>query len=508
MIGSQFAPNPNSPEPGFIRLYKSNIEYVEASLQSWIDREKEKLTEEQIREEYDRRVELGQLQIPVGSTLDSDGATIDAESNSDDPIDASVPATDTPADTDALPESSDADVSTPEADEAAPAEDQSLRSNDTDLHYVAYQSSPDASDTTDQAATNLPPPVVQPPQLNSGETTEPTMRTQTFDEAREEIATSLARDAAIPALDEALTTLLEDHMRPYFGEYRQYEAFVESGLESEDGEPRQPPAKPDLKQIAEDLGLTWAETGLIDASALLDTPFGQGTIRPDESGVSGSVTSVAMNPNTELYRPLQSSYFDTLALQQGAMPEFLQYLFWKTEEQAAFIPEKADIRDEIVDYWRQVKARAIAEEAARELAKKIGEGDDPWSAALSTEERGLVVETNPFTWMNQFGESIGITDVDMLDRVGGEFMQGVFATPVGQVGVAPNANKSKYYIFRVTEVAPADEDLQLRFQADPLKSGPKRIAFDESQRMFSSWVQNLEQELGVEWQVNLSEYLQ
>ena len=56
--------------------------------------------------------------------------------------------------------------------------------------------------------------------------------------------------------------------------------------------------------------------------------------------------------------------------------------------------------------------------------------------------------------------------------------------------------------FRVVEITPTDEDLQLRFDADPLKSGPKRLAFEDSQRLFSAWVENLEQQLGLQWEAN------
>jgi hypothetical protein len=361
---------------------------------------------------------------------------------------------------------------------------------------------------------------VQPPQLGESDeasqtpSDEPQMRTQTFEEARETIADSLARDAAIPALDEALTNLLDETMRPYYGKFRQYQAFKQSDLKDENGEERQPPEAPNLKKLAEDAGLKFTETGLIDGMALAQTPFGQSNIRPDETGMTGSAANVMMTPTMELYRPTRSTYFDQAALQAGEIPEFLQYLSWKTEEQQAYVPELDEVRSEIVDAWKRIQARQLAENAARDLAKKVSvsmpveseETPSAWAEALSDTEQALVVETDPFTWMNQMGEFITTSPVNKLDRAGGEFMRQAFSTPVGQAAVAPNANRNIYYVFRVTSKSPSDEELQARFEADPIKNGPKRIAFESSQRLFAGWLDNLQEEMGLEWQMNVGQF--
>ena len=77
-----------------------------------------------------------------------------------------------------------------------------------------------------------------------------------------------------------------------------------------------------------------------------------------------------MSTSIDLYRPMQSSYFDQSALAQGQVPDFLQYLLWKTEDQAAYIPEKEDVRDEIIDAWKRIKARELAAAAAADIAQK------------------------------------------------------------------------------------------------------------------------------------------
>ncbi len=610
--GAPMPANPNSPEPGFRRNYQANIEYISANTQTWIDREKSKLSEEQLREEYDRRVALNQLQVPVEPALpptaveEGDGGTVPSpdvlESPASEPSTADSPilkdsedgnsapespAPESPAPESPAPESPAPETSTegsdvgPDAEAKRPDEqDQSqgldrLRTPGNSPEFqapatrlVAFTQEPSTTGTVNETSSadagEVPPPAAnettaeaeqaesattentaaeisataqepaaateiadpQTPLPSGGEEDAaaedasgesaasnqdagPTMRTQTFDEARDTIADSLARDAALAAQQEALTDLLENVMQPYYSAYRQYEAFIESGLDKdENGNPRQPPQKPDLKRLAEEAGFEYNETGLIDGNTLAQIPFGLGNVMPDESGLSGSITNVVMNPNVELFSPMQGMYFDQAALMAGGMPEFLRYVFWKVEDREAFVPLFEDIRDEVVDAWKRQRAMQLAAAAADELAKKVvANSEDPWTPALSEAEKSLVVETSPFTWMTALGGEPRLSGVPALrDVVGGEFMQRIFSTPSGQAVVAPNAGHSIYYVCRVVEFSPSESELRERFQADPLKSGPFAIARQESDMMLSGWFGNIEQQLGVEWQMNVGQF--
>ena len=238
---------PNSPEPGFLRLYQANTEYVEANLQDWIEREKEKLTEEQLREEYDRRIALGQLKVPVidESTNESEDTSGDAEgetgeateeneggeaSDASDRRCQSKTLTPPPSRTAASaegetslqldePQSSDAGDSDSTDDGQPTADDQSSIAEPTTSHLVSFvqdgepqaeEESGTADNAVDEEASaedvaegveaaveddvlgplevrtpepGLPPSPVDPSM--------PRMRTQTFEEARDTIADSL-----------------------------------------------------------------------------------------------------------------------------------------------------------------------------------------------------------------------------------------------------------------------------------------------------------------------------
>jgi hypothetical protein len=538
--------NPNSPEPGLVRPYQANIEYVEANMQEWTNRQKSLLTEEQLRAEYDRQAALGQLQVPVtaddgtgespgDSPAASEAAPGDKQpaveegaagnaSDAEQPADATEPDT-TPV---AEPEPSSLEPSEPEqpsadalelsppAENAAKEEagnatpspgDQSSR-NDGRQHYVALLQE-------EAASAGFPPPVVQPPQLDPDAQqtatqlpAAPAMRTQTFEEAREGIADSLARDAAITSLEAAMKNLYDNVMNPYFGAYQLYAAFRDAEIKDEEDAVEEP-VKPNLKKLAEEAGLTYGQTGLTDGFRLSQTQVGRGNIRQDESGISGQVANAAMDPSVKLFKPFRSNYFDQEALRSGQMPEFFQYLVWKSEERQAYVPELAEVREEIVDIWKRQQARTLAENAARELSKKIGSGEDPWAGALSTAEQALIVEPEPFTWISRFGEYNMTSTVPKLeavgDAVGNEFMQNVFATQSGQATVAPNQNRSIYYVVRLLEFAPEEDSLRQRFADDPVKAGANAITREQSDRMTRDWFESLYNELGVEWQTTANQ---
>ena len=534
--GTTRAFNPNSPEPGFIRRYHANVEYVQSNLQAYIQSFRDKVTEEEIKAEYDRRE-------PAAGATGTDATSDQLETEPATTETATTASEDEPSEstpTESANQSSTAEpaTETPESTTETPeASDQSSMAEGSKVRLVAFQQ-------------DGPPPVVNPPALQpdapavsvtgeadaapgetapeqegsteaslaeiakeegdvavaepSPEKPSPEMRTQTLEEARETIIDDLARDKAIPALDDSLTKLIQAEMNPYYQAYRQYTALKRAGMEDED---TKLPTKPDLKAYAQANNLTYGETGLADAVQLASTPFGLSNIRTDQNNqLAGMTANVAGSPGLELFQPMQSSYFDQAALLEGRAPEFFQYIFWKTEDRPAYIPELAEVREEVVDYWKRVKARDLADNAAKALASKVtGTSSAAWESALSTTELALVDNTDPFTWMTRFQDRVMTSNVAKLDSVGEEFMKAVFETPVNGVGVAANESKNTYYVFRVVEFGPDESDLQVRFNADPMKSGPMAIAAVESDELFLSWYRNLEEELDVQWQLPLDQ---
>ena len=78
--GKDRDPSEFSPDPGFHRQYVAKVEYVVGDLQTFIDAEVAKLSEEEIRAEYDRRIKGGDFLLPTESApVETGGDTPDAE---------------------------------------------------------------------------------------------------------------------------------------------------------------------------------------------------------------------------------------------------------------------------------------------------------------------------------------------------------------------------------------------------------------------------------------------
>ncbi len=524
--------DPSSPEPGFLRPYKANFEFVQGAFTEWTNREKAKLTEEQLRAEYDRMVSLGQLKTsaplesakpvdPATSTPPADGpAPTPSESTpATEPPAAGTPApTQTPAPTEPPASANPATVN-PAPTESSPAPEPKSQSsntpaNDSAVRLVAYQENasqddlppvvvqPPSPEPAGDAATTEPPksdaPATDAPVTNApaGQTPPPAMRTKTFEEARDEVAKSLAQAAAMGNLQKALTSINESLVK-YSTAYRQQAISANAGFKTE-----LKVTRPSLQKLADELGLTYGTTDLVDRAKFLQTDLGRSFVDMQNQGLGQMpVARFGMTPNYEPFTPASSFFFDQLS----TTPDIRQYIFWKTDQQQARIPELNEVREEVIAAWKTQQARSLAQAAAEAISKKLGSGEDPWQDAITAEQKALVVPTDPFTWLSSMSESPQISIIPTLDSVGQEFMQKVFTLGEGKSGVAPNQGQSVYYVFRVVDFTPSINELRDQFASDPAKFAVRRVAQVEGQRVYEGWYESIEDRLQVRWEVDASE---
>ncbi|MEM7557526.1 MAG: hypothetical protein AAF394_00250 [Planctomycetota bacterium] len=596
-VGRFAPPNPRSPDPAFARTYRAKIEYVEIDNSKLVEAEKAKLTEEELKAEYDRRVSLGQLRVPVvqdvtpgttpderppsplttkpGSETAAEGTEAPAadageseESGTENPA-TETPATETPAPEEAAkpeatkPEEPATSEETPTEKPADPEPAKESTEEKTKTEESSEESKPESGDQSSKLASDVrfvsftqeepgqeeagatpetpaeeAPAAAQegdapaaPQEEGAAETpaaestsepqpaegsqeaptatdetpaagsdaqgtatppAEPTMQTQTFEEARETIADQLAREKVRLATSDAITNLLEKEMMPYYEEKRQYDAFMDSGLAEQTDEKREPPVKPDIKKLAEAAGFTWGETGLVDGFELAKMDVGRGVI---DFQRNMTVVGALMLPQTQKFQP-----YDAFFLNQADPTAGLKrFLVWKTEDADAYAPELDEVREEVIATWKRIKARELAKAAAEEITKKVRSDDDPWAVALTDTQSELLVETSPFTWISL--SQGGFSAIPELEQdVGQQFMQAVFATEVGGTAVGPSANNDIYYAIRIENLTPTEGVLRTRFSNDKQKTASKGLASGEVQGMIGAWIANLERELNFEWQ--------
>lgn len=312
------------------------------------------------------------------------------------------------------------------------------------------------------------------------------MRTKTFEEAKDDVARSMAMGVVRDQL-EAKLNKIEAEMNRYSTEV-QMERIAKQNNEKPEN-----PVKPiDLKKLAEAEGLQYGSTGLSDGFRLATTPVGRSMIG------NQSLVNTIMNPNIELYRPVKSMFID---MGNATEPDFQEFVSWKTKDQAAYTPDMATVREEIISSWNEREARKLASEYADSLADKLRKGgQEAWKTVLDSQQQTLLINPIPFTWMSPPREMFApaqITFVQGLDSVGMEFMQRVFATPAGQFTVAPNAGLNTYYVVRVIELTPGVDELRQNFEVS--RGRAQNLALSERERMFSDWYLNIERKLNVQW---------
>lgn len=584
--GKNRIPSPVIPEPGFMRDYKANFEFVEGNFSDWMAKEKAKITEDQLKAEYDKMIGLGQLKYdpsldkpkkstepgaaespstptenaPAPTPPTSSSPENKPEATAPDPAAPSAPeqgapgtpdakATDpAPTTTPSAPATIVPETPATPADDPAPKQQSSLPAASS-IRLVSAQIDPKPADqpvapaaqtttapTTTQPATeqpaaatvgasnaaqgsvnvgqgsvDLPPVVVQPvapgteathstgTAAAAGTATKPELRNKTLEEAREELLESLARAAVIDSLQKELTSANEQMLK-YANAYRQQAALLKEGIQ-----PESKATRPDLRKVAE-VGLKYGETGMVDRSKLYTTEIGRSTMSLQEQGMGQiPMPNYGMNnPNYGLFTPAQSLYFDQMAMLEQRTPDFRQYIFWKIDEQQAYVPELAEVRAEVITAWKTQKARQLATDEAAKVAKKVKGAEEPWKEALTVAQQSLVVTTEPFTWLSGFGETPRISNVPSLDTVGQEFMQKVFAASTGAAGFAPNQGQNIYYVYRVAETNPPIADLEARFAADPNKMAAHRVGLMTGQQIYTGLYETIENRLNVKWEMSPS----
>lgn len=180
---------------------------------------------------------------------------------------------------------------------------------------------------------------------------------------------------------------------------------------------------------------------------------------------------MSMTSSGDLYRPGSSDL-------QTAV-EMTSFAYWKIQDKASYIPENLDneeIRNQVTEAWRLAKAQPLALARAEELAKQAREGGKPLAEALAeatvTGKAGEVfVDVRPtgeFSWM-----SVGLapatsmtspppvraSEVNGVKDPGEEFFEMAFdKLKPGEIGVAPNEEHSVYYIIKVIERNPSNEE--------------------------------------------------
>ena len=156
-----------------------------------------------------------------------------------------------------------------------------------------------------------------------------------------------------------------------------------------------------------------------------------------------------------------------------------RFAFWKIADREAAVPKLDDegVRERVVAAFKKQKARELAEARATELAGQARESKKPltelFADATVTGKPGgeppAVLDPGAFRWMRQSSApNPGMMQqprpvmgaVPEIGPVAPAFMETVFnELKPGGVGVAPNFDRSAWYVVRLKERLPEGEEL-------------------------------------------------
>jgi hypothetical protein len=537
--GKDRFPDEQSSLPAFRRPYTANFEILTGSLEEFIQRELPNFSEEQLRQEYQRRLDGGDFKMPelppeepapaepgdkpaepadkpaepadkpadAPAEKPAEPADKPADAPADKPAEPADKPADAPAEKPAEPAEKPAEPADKPADEPAPKPEENGAIAPKAVLLVAAKAQeaadpakPDApaekpadapaekpADAPAEKPADAPAekpadaPAEKPADAAAEKPAEtPAPKLRPFEDVRDEVARSLALPPAREKLDRAITEV-DKVMRSYFN------AKAIAG-----NDPAKQPARPDLKKLAEGVGMTHSETGLRDARQVQDLPiarsFGLG---------SGMQRGNGFLQTMYIDQPPAFSPLRTVDDQAGA-----SFVSWKTEEKAASIPTLAEATDEVIAAIRFAEARKLAKAYAEKMAAEFNKSDKPVAELVTENQKPLLFEKlGPFSWMNSFGFGMQafIGNVPQLDNVGEDFMRAVFTGEPNRWGVAPNMSESVYYAVRPTEFSPSTEELHSRFTQLIQRLQASSLAVEEVVKIRDGYYEALDKKTGFKW---------
>ena len=249
-----------------------------------------------------------------------------------------------------------------------------------------------------------------------------------------------------------------------------------------------PPPIPDFAQSANELGLKFADTGLVALNEdFLKIPIVGEAMEFRGGRPSRSVPEVMIA--NDLYDPME---FRTL------QDEFATV--WKVADVAERGPDFGDVREKVLAAYRTIKAREPAKEHATKLADSLRElgGDfekfreqNPAVSSLTISPVSLWSNAPTFS-MNMMGRTgrVHPTDLPGMQYPTDELRTNTFKLNEGEVTVAPNQPQDTYYVVLVTKREPASRESFVRSR--PLVED--QVLQEQLEKVTKNWLQALRDE--------------
>ncbi len=306
------------------------------------------------------------------------------------------------------------------------------------------------------------------------------------DRAKKLIREMLARRKAAEKISEDFNHIQEAVSR-YGSKYARYQA------DKEMNQPATEPEEPDYGALAQQYGLSTAQTPMISQLQARDYDIGRSLVGGREP--FGYVA----------YRDNWPPYLTETSADRANGDH---YLFWKVEETAAAIPKFDDkgVQEQVLRTWKMVQARRPARNQAQWLAAEATQAAAPLQEVFADRPELQVIEPPPFSRLTRGSVPAmsspyarpRLSTVEGIDYAGNDFMQAVFKLEPGKVGVAMNNPQTIAYVVRISDVTPTENALWAQFEVDSYGTYRDAATADQSE-IFRAWYEELISDAGLKW---------
>ena len=521
---------PGSPEPGFKQPRRQKFEYFLAEYD--LMREKETVTDEEIKKYYDENKEqFRKLELPKDepsketdepSGTEEEKPAIDGEKATGKVPDEAVEQTPASEESESKTPASELPEATPaeETPEADPPKNDDVPKPDGAAEYrprersrvkfrlVSDEKSAPADPKSDAAPADETPTAETADQPATPEKTsddkpadekpaddksaaeksdddkppvEPVY--QPLEEVSEQIKLELQGQKARKKIGEALQDL-----QSRLGSYAEARTAYDARKELDPS--LKPPKELDFVALAKQYGFKFEETKLVSYFEL-NSSKGLGASRNGNQPFAFLVfRGMTLSP----YNPVLSEDADGNA-----------YLSWAVQEEAEAVPNLADVRDQVLETWKLIKARDLARKQAETYAAEVTGAKKKLSEVFSGDKSPKVIAAGPFSWLtlgttadNAAGGVPMLSEVPGIDSPSTEFMQTTFGLAEGEVGVAMNGPKDTFYVVQVIQYEPPTKQLEEDFAHENFRNY-LNVAVREKQQLMRSWMASVEQDAGLKW---------
>lgn len=520
-------PSATQPTPGFKEPPRAAFEWVKADFALYLEREIDKVTDEEIQARYEqdketyKRISLPATDLTLPDTEETealddpdllspiDPAEDDSVEDATSAEESSQPAETTEAEEEnatgteggSAEEGAVEDPETPETEEsvdpASPADvgEKPEAQDGADLggYETKYIVTQESTDPTDDVSAAEEPSSDETTSTDTAESeSEEVEEYIPLEEVRDEIATKIARPRATDAARAALEKV-DAAMAKYFREHLNWDLGADEELGPK-------PPMPDLKAMADELGMIHGTIGLITALEADQYELGRSYELDVVNRRVVPFQLMGFSPNLSVYKGR--------SIGVSADPES-RFQFWKTDQKEAYTPTLEEARPKVVKHWKMKKAIDIAKKAAEEkYIAKLAADQSLASAAeagvFGEDAKSKVVDTNEFTWMSGGSTLAGQgpprqSTVEGVKVPGEDFMRAVTKLNSGESTVAVNNPETHVYVVYAKGVTGSDEDLRNLFWQEGMTQPVQAMAQQDNMNAAREWFANREKELGVDW---------